>query len=163
MKEFFRQLSWKKIEMHQHKGKITIPLFLSFLTVETERNETCLGSSNGWTQHRGPNGLIVSGGFVGGVELLNSVQYGTNLDNGYNNFVNPFYLFEIMTEEGRAFFLELYREDILDLMHKGLEKAVSATTSFNSLRNFWSKYGIFPEKGLPSDYYLARAALKGDN
>jgi hypothetical protein len=149
MREFFKPLSWKKLEMHHHQGKITVPLLLSFLTVETERNKTCLGSSNGWTQHRGPNGLIVSGGFVNGVELLNSVQYGTNLDNCYNNFVNPFYLFDIMTEEGKSFFLDLYRDDILELMNKEAAKVASATPSFKRLRDFWEQYGIVPEISLP--------------
>ena len=88
-------------------------LFLSFLTVEVERSYDHLGSSNGWTrlnnkQHR----LIISGGVVGDTEYLDSIQYGTNLSNSFNNYVNPFYLFDILTKEGQSYFLEYYADDI---------------------------------------------------
>lgn len=49
--------------------------FLSFLTVEVKRDAKCFGSDNGWTQYRGDNNLIITGGWFKGVEYLDSLQY----------------------------------------------------------------------------------------
>lgn len=88
-------------------------LFLSFLTIKVERSHDHLGSCTGWTQlHNKGCQLIVRGGIVNGVEYLDSLQYGTRLSNPYNNYVNPFYLFDILNKEGKAFFLDYYADDI---------------------------------------------------
>ena len=98
-------------------------VFLSFLTVECERIENHLGSSTGWTRLEfKEKNLILSGAIVRNVEYLENIQYGNRLGNQYNNFVNPFALFDIMTIEGKRFFVDYYKSDIEDLIEKNRKK-----------------------------------------
>ena len=107
-----------KIKMNWNKNPILMEVFLSFLTVEVKKDEKCWGSENGWTQHTGENNLVVRGGVVNRVEYLDSLQYGKNIDNPYNNYVNPFHLFTIMTKEGQRFFFDYYSSEIDKLSAK---------------------------------------------
>ena len=112
-KRFYKEFKNDKIKINWNKNPIEMKLFLSFLTVETKRSESYLGQHNGWTKLENEElKLYVSGGSVGGVEYLDSLKYGTNLGNVWNDFVNPFYLFDIMNKEGRNFFLNYYKDDI---------------------------------------------------
>ncbi len=47
---------------------------------------------------------------------MDSIQYGKNLQNPYNNYINPFLLGDILTDEGHNFFIEYYQEDIMNLI-----------------------------------------------
>lgn len=88
-------------------------VFLSFLTIPVEIIRDHLGSSTGWTQRKnGEHRLIIGGGFYKGVEWLDTLQYGEKLSNPWNDYVNPFFLFDILTKEGKRFFLDYYEEDI---------------------------------------------------
>jgi len=139
---FIKKLSYDKIKINWNKNPVRMDLFLSFLTVETERSKGFLGECTGWTQLTGDNGLIVSGGKVGGVEYLDHLQYKTKLDNPYNNYVNPLYLFEILNNEGKAFFLDYYSKEIevflaecateCDNAKTRLENAISKRDSANA-------------------------------
>lgn len=115
-KEFYKYLSNDKVKINWNKNPIEIKLFVSFLTVDVVRNKDCLGSDNGWTllENKELN-LKIGGGVVNGVELLDTLQFGTKLDNPYNNYVNPFYIFSILNNEGRLFFFEYYKSDIEQL------------------------------------------------
>ena len=111
--DFYRKLKNDKIKINWNKNPIKMELFLSFLTVDFEISRNHLGSSTGWTlQINKECNLEISGGFVDRIEYLDNLKYGENLDNPYNNFVNPFYLFEILTKEGQKFFLDYYKADI---------------------------------------------------
>lgn len=112
MNDLIKSLSWDRIKIIWNKNPIKMAEFLGFLTVKTEISRDNIGYGTGWTERVGPNGLIISGGWVGGTEYLDTLQYGKNLHNPYNNYVTVFYLFEIMTEEGKFFFLNYYREDM---------------------------------------------------
>lgn len=110
---FYNKLDADKVKISWNKNPIKMDLFLSFITIATERNYKHLGADNGWTElFNKEHSLIIKGGIVNGTELLDSIQYGIKLSNSYNNYVNPFYLFDILTREGQAFFLEYYAEDI---------------------------------------------------
>lgn len=114
---FLLKLDSKKIEINWNKKPITMELFLSFLKVETEISRDHLGYGNGWTRRINKEiDLYIRGGVVGGVNYLDSIEYGKNKANRYNNYVNPFYLFDIMTDEGKKFFLEYYKEDIENVL-----------------------------------------------
>lgn len=146
MKKFLQKLPFDKIKINWNKRPIRMDQFLSFLTVDVEVSRNHLGYENGWTRYYGDNGLIVGGGIIrysnGSVEYLDSLQYGEKLDNPYNNFVNPFYLFEIMNDEGKRFFLEYYSEDIqkeLDSAQKALKLAEEYK---NELFEFWDSKGF---------------------
>lgn len=91
-------------------------LFISFLTVPVEQTKNHMGYDTGWTQRIGDNGLIISGGIVNGIDYLDALQYGKNLDNPYNNYINPFYLFGIFTRAWRCFFMNYYKEEIDKLL-----------------------------------------------
>ena len=97
---------------------IKMKLFLSFLAVETTRSKSHLGSANGWTQYHGNNNLVIRGGLIEGVDYLDTIQYGRRLDNPYNNYVNPFYLLDIMTDDGKQYFLRYYQDDVAKILKK---------------------------------------------
>lgn len=115
--EFYKKLNGDKIKINWNKNPIEMKLFLSFLTVEVKRSQDHLGSDNGWTQLKNDElKLVIGGGIVNGKEYLDYLKFGTNLDNRYNNFVNPFFIFEILTREGQAFFVEYYNDEITKLV-----------------------------------------------
>jgi hypothetical protein len=111
--EFYNKLDWDTIKINWNKNPIPMSDFLKFLTVKCDRSEQHLGSSNGWTKLFNKDAkLEISGGVVNGIEYLDSLQYGERLHNPYNNYVNPFYLFDIMTHEGKLFFYNYYKPQI---------------------------------------------------
>lgn len=110
---FIAKLSLNKIKMNWNKNPIKMNEFLPLLTVPVYQGKGHLGCENGWTKwYNDDNKLIISGGIVRGIEYLDTLQYKTKLYNPYNNYVNPFYLFEIMTEVGKKFFLDYYSSEI---------------------------------------------------
>ncbi len=114
---FYDKLRGDKINISWNKNLIRMDLFLSFLTVQVERSYDHLGSCTGWTQlYNKERQLLIKGGLVGGVEYLDSLQYGIKLSNPYNNYVSPFYMFDILTKKGHAFFLDYYAEDIDNIL-----------------------------------------------
>lgn len=118
---FYNKLECDKIKINWNKNPIRMDLFLSFLIIDTERSHKHLGADTGWTQLvNKEHNLIIGGGVVGSVEYLDSIQYGIKLSNSYNNYVNPFFLFDILTKEGQSFFLKYYSEDIVTII--ALEK-----------------------------------------
>lgn len=122
IKEFYCKLDTDRIKINWNKNLIPMDKFLSFLKVDTERSRGHLGSDTGWTLLTNKDiALKVKGGIVNGVEYLDNIEYGKNLHNPYNNYVNPFFLFDILSDEGKAFFVKYYENDI--------EKIVSASSS----------------------------------
>ena len=138
---FYKKLSYDKIKINWNKNPVEMKRFLSFLKVEVERNKDYYGRYTGWTQmyNKGIN-LIIGGGIVGGVELLNDLQYGKNLDNQYNNYVSPFFLFNIMTEEGKLFFVNYYKEEIDALVNEWKEDVVFTEKSLIKKKGSVGKY-----------------------
>lgn len=119
MNAVIKNLEYNKIRINWNKNPIKMDLFLSFLTIPTEISRDHLGSDNGWTKRFNTEySLEISGGIVGGVNYLDSIRYGKNLQNPYNNYVNPFYLFEIMNDEGKIFFIDYYKEEILKIKER---------------------------------------------
>jgi len=116
MNKFLSKLDKTKIKIHQGKNLIKMKLFLSFLTVKVKRNISCFGSDTGWTEYVGENDLIITGGIYKNIEYLDSIQYKKNLDNPYNNYVNPLHLLKIFNEEGKKFFRDYYEKDIEELI-----------------------------------------------
>lgn len=112
-----KQLKYDKIEMNWNKNPIEMDLFLSFLNIDIERNVKCAGSDMGWTELLNADlKLRINGGRVGGVEYLDRIQLGKNLQNEFNNYVNPFYLWEHLTVDGKKFFLEYYKPELKQIM-----------------------------------------------
>lgn len=110
---FYDKLQSDKIKINWNKNPIKMDVFLSFLTIPVERSYDHLGSDTGWTKlNNKEHKLVVSGGIVGNIEYLDNIQYGIKLSNQFNNYVNPFYLFDILTKEGQAFFLGYYANEI---------------------------------------------------
>lgn len=115
MKKILKKISKDRIKIEQNKNPIKMETFLSFLTVDVKRSKSHLGYANGWTLLIGDNNLLIGGGTIDGVEYLNTIQYKKNLDNGYNNYVNPFYLKDIITHDGLKFFINYYEEEISNI------------------------------------------------
>lgn len=109
--ELYKKLDKGKIKIKWNKNLIKMDLFLSFLDISLDRSKCHLGSCTGWTKlFNKSKKLVVRGGIVNGVEYLDLIEYGENLDNMFNNFVSPFYLFGILSKEGRDFFMNYYKE-----------------------------------------------------
>ncbi len=140
LKEFYGKLPDDKIKINWNKNPIKIDKFLSFLTVKTTRSKDHLGSCNGWTLHENKElFLYVTGGIVNGNEWLDNIQFGRNLANSYNNYVNPFYLWEIMTQEGLDFFLAYYDNEITKQIDELSNKIKSTKATLDDLENFYNK------------------------
>lgn len=121
------KLANDKIKINWNKKPIKMDLFLSFLTVEVEKSYDHLGACTGWTLYKNDSiNLIVKGGIVRehGCEYLDAIEYGKKLQNKYNNYCNPFYLFEIMTDVGKEFFVNYYMEDIEKILKDTLSDVV---------------------------------------
>ena len=122
-KEFYSKLSSDKIKINWNKNPIEMKLFLSFLKVDVERSRDHLGYDTGWTQLNNiEHKLIIGGGIVNSVEYLDRLQYGKKLSNPYNDYVNPFYLWEILNNKGRTFFLEYYKKEIDAILQQAEDK-----------------------------------------
>ena len=110
-------LKYDKIKINWNNNPIPMKLFLSFLNVEVVKSYDHLGSTNGWTKYYNSEiQLEIGGGLVNNEQWLDSIKYGKKKANPYNNYVNPFYLWEIMNDEGKRFFLEYYKEDIEEII-----------------------------------------------
>ena len=117
--EILKQLPHDKVKINFNRNPIPMELFLSFFKVETKKITDHLGASNGWTEYQNKQfGLIITGGICDGGHWLHAIQFGNKLQNQYNNYCNPLYLFDIMNEEGKSFFVEYYKEEI----HKVVDK-----------------------------------------
>jgi hypothetical protein len=143
MKEFLKALKSEKIKIRGNRKPVPMKTFLDFLTVKAERQDgDFLGKCNGWTEHFGDDNLLIKGGVVKGVEYLDSIVYKKNLDNPWNNLVNPFYLFEILNEEGKAFFLNYYKNDIEAILLSATTEAERAENTRLKTIEFWSSFGF---------------------
>ena len=101
--------------------------FLQYLTVKTKLSRKNLGFDNGWRErHNESEKLVITGGIMRGVEYLDTIEFGEKLQNPYNNYVNPFYLFPLMTSEGKAFFKEIYSDEIKNLIKAAEERVFEA-------------------------------------
>ena len=135
--EILSKINKKKYEItYWNKNLIKMDLFKSFLIIDIELIEDHLGASNGWTMYENTkHELTITGGFFEGVEYLHTLRYKENLDNPWNNFVNPFHLFDIFKEDGKRFFCEYYKEDInglLEKCNKNIEISKSELTKLES-------------------------------
>jgi len=139
---FLKKLSKDKIKMNWNKNPIKMDMFLSFLTIDVTRSSNHLGCCNGWTQLVGMDGLIIKGGVVNGIEYLDSLEYGKNLDNPYNNFINPFYLFQVLNNDGKAFFLNYYAEEIKKELYDASEKLKIADINKKEIYSFYEELGF---------------------
>lgn len=139
MKKYLGKISFSELKINGG-NPVKMELFLSFLTVDVERSRDHLGYITGWTQLNGENRLVIGGGVVNGVEYLDSIQYGNRLDNQYNNYVNPLYLFDIMTEEGKKFFLKYYQDDIKDMIEEKKRRYKIALKEKNEMVAFWKEF-----------------------
>jgi hypothetical protein len=122
-KLLYQKLPHEKLKINWNKNPIKMELFLSFLAVPVTRSYDHLGNCNGWTLLTNEERrLYIGGGFVNGVEYLDSIKYGVKLQNQYNNYVNPFYCFELFNADGKKFFVEYYKEDIDQLIAEAESK-----------------------------------------
>ena len=132
---FYNKLKDDKIKINWNKKPIRMDLFISFLNVELIRSNDHLGSNNGWTKLQNESiKLYIGGGIVDGVEYLDTLKYGEKLSNVYNNFVNPFYLFEIMNNDGQKFFIDYYKEDIDKIVKSFEDKKSNAEWNLKQAR-----------------------------
>ena len=138
-KELYDKLPIGKIEIAQNSDPIRMELFMSFLKVPVVKIKDNLGSSTGWTRYENEEiGLVIKGGRVRGVEYLDSIQYKKNPSNTYNNYVNPFFIFDVLTNEGRKFFANYYKNEILKIINdtkSALETAKKNVITLNELYN----------------------------
>jgi hypothetical protein len=134
--EFYNKLTSDKIKIKWNKDPIKMNVFLSFLKIKLIRSNVHLGSCNGWTLFKNEDHkLMIGGGIVGGIEYLNTIQYGEGLSNPYSNYVNPFFIFDIMTREGRQFFIDYYKQDMEKILSKSIDEIVFLESKLENKRN----------------------------
>ena len=122
-KEFYNKLRSEKIKINWNKNPIKMKAFLSFLDVTLTQSHDHIGSDTGWTlRSNEPLQLVIGGGVVQGIEYLDSLQFGRKLSNSYNNYVNPFFLWELLSDEGKDFFIDYYKNDIDEIINESLIK-----------------------------------------
>ena len=144
---FYRSLKHDKIKMNWNNRPIKMSSFLSFLTITVIRNTDHLGACNGWTQLKNVHfELVINGGIVGGIEYLDSLEMGTKKQNQYNNYVNPFYLYDILTGEGKRFFYDYYKDDINSLLEAQKDKITSLQNELNQETNVLNDFNIEVDK-----------------
>ena len=140
LKEFYGKLPDDKIKIKWNKNPIRMDIFLEFLTVSTIRSNDHLGSCNGWTKLQNKElNLSISGGIVCGIEYLDSLSFGEKLANPYNNFVNPFYLWEILTKKGMDFFYIYYDAEITERTDNLYRMIKSTKTKLKNLTGLYNK------------------------
>lgn len=140
IKILFKELDSNKIKISWNKNPIKMELFLSFLTIPVERSYNHLGAFTGWTRLFNDNyNLEIGGGKVNDIEYLDSLKFGKRLSNPYNDYVNPFYLFDIFTLEGKQFFLEYYKSDINELIKDKKIKIEKQEKLIEEQKNYLNK------------------------
>jgi len=123
----YKHLKISAIKLNGCKNPIPMEKFLKFLTIKTKLSRKILGGSNGWTErYNEAEKLVITGGVMRGVEYLDAIEFGEKLQNPYNNYVNPFYIFHLMTSEGKAFFTRHYSDEIKKLIKGAKENVVEA-------------------------------------
>lgn len=138
--ELYKKLESDKIKINWNKNPIPMEKFLSFLTVPYERSHNHLGASNGWTRlYNHDHKLEIGGGIVNGVEYLDSIQYGYRKSNPYNNYVNPFYMFDILSDDGKKFFIEYYKSDIEKIISEKMKLVDHLEQKLNSEKGILDK------------------------
>jgi hypothetical protein len=140
-KDFYRKLDSDKIKIKWNKNPIKMDLFLSFILVGIVKSKNHLGHCTGWTLYENHEiKLYITGGIVQGQEYLDNIKYGVKLQNIYNNFVNPFYLFELLTDEGKNFFTDYYKDDIQILIEKQKDKIKILEDKIKQEKNIYDDY-----------------------
>ena len=138
LKELYGKLPGDKIKIKWNENPIKMDEFLAFLMAPIIRSTDHLGCKNGWTKYENKElNLYISGGTIGGIEYLNSIQFGKKLSNPYNNYVNPFYLHTIISKNGIDFFKSYYEKEIADSIN-GLSRDIESTKS--KLKNLTTCY-----------------------
>lgn len=136
-KELYDKLDSSKIEIAQNINPIRMEQFMSFLKVPVVKIKDSLGSSTGWTRYENEEiGLVICGCSVRGVEYLDCIQYKKNPSNKYNNYVNPFFIFDLLSKDGRKFFANYYETEILKIISdtkSALEAAKKNVITLNEL------------------------------
>jgi len=140
LEEFYGKLPDKKINFSWNENPIRMDSFLKFLKVPTTRSYDHLGSDNGWTRlNNNELGLVISGGIPHNIEYLDTIQFGKNLSNPYNNYVNPFYLWEIFTEEGKIYFYNYYEDEIRERVNDLFYEMNSTKKKLKNLTAWYNK------------------------
>lgn len=138
--EIYKKLDYDKLRINWNKNPIKMELFLSFLTVPITRSKDNPGISNGWTELFNDNAkLQIHGGIVNDIEYLDGVKYGHRLQNQYNDNVNPFYLFDVMTKEGKQFFFNYYKEDIDKVLKSYSDKISNLQEQLKDAKDLYAK------------------------
>jgi len=143
-REFYEKFSSEKIKINGSNNLIKMKTFLSFLSVELIRSNDHLGNDTGWTllENKELN-LRIHGGFINRVEYLNDIRFGKNLSNPYNNYVNPFYLWDILSKEGIDFFISYYADDVSEAIKKAKEKMKQAKSESKLLSDYYNSIKKF--------------------
>lgn len=140
------------IHINSKKKTIKMDVFLSFLTVPVIRSRNHLGCNNGWTLLENEEiHLKVGGGIINSVEYLDNLQLGTKLSNPYNNYVNPFYLWDILYDQGKEFFVGYYTDEISGIINSVI-KSIEATENKLANLKYNHKKMMEEETRLKSNY-----------
>jgi hypothetical protein len=142
--DFYSKLNGEKFKFTLiNENLIKMNLFLSFLTIPLTEPEHI---TRNYTRRRNDElGLILGGTVFFEDEFLGSIEFGDKLENKYNNFVSPFYIFHLLNKEGQAFFVNYYKEDIEKIIREQSSKITDLEEQLRTeklfLRTITTEYG----------------------
>lgn len=95
---------------------------------------TLRDSYMGWGTFDSDCGTLVvhTASFDGGC-YLDNVRHTSKANNPYNNFVNAIAYWNMLNENGRKFFLDFYREDILKIKTQKQSKILNYHSQIDTL------------------------------
>lgn len=137
LRKFTQEVVNYKNDINRFMG-IPIDVFLSWLTVPVKKVET---SCFGWSTWKGDNGLCIKSDFVAnGTECVDSIYYGNRILSSASNAVNAFCIFDILNDEGKAFFKNFYKDAIAKQIAKLDEQAKKAQQELEETKAFWAQF-----------------------
>lgn len=117
------------------KKEITFDMFKSFMVDGISFTQTNDGFM-GWGDHVSSCGTlwVHTASFDGGC-FIDNVRHTTKANNPYNNYVNAIAYWDLLNDNGKAFFMEFYKPDFNLLKAKISSDIASAKAKIERLEN----------------------------
>lgn len=118
-------------------AKLTFKQFRTWITIPVSQR----WGSGIWTCYVGEGGLEIKTAMdENGVQYVDSIEYGRNLANIHSHHVSPFYIFDILNDDGKAFFKNFYKDAIAKHIAKLDEQAKKAQQELEEAKAFWAQF-----------------------
>lgn len=117
--------------LYKRKNPIKMSDFLSYLTVPYEKRPHWSGDRLSTLYVNEEHKLRINGVIISGVEYLNHITYKSGMEGGISNMVNPFYIFHILSDEGKRVVSSHYKEDLKKVVEQKVSEVQLKQTSLD--------------------------------